>query len=63
MLGQGLMQTLALQADGAGVLRRPLDHDAQFPHRQTHRVQPHPVAGDGDQGRRLLLAQHHIGGQ
>ena len=63
MLGQSLLQTLALQADRPGVLRRSLDHNAQFPHRQTHRVQPHPVAGDGDQGRRLFLAQHHIGGQ
>ncbi len=63
MLGQGLMQTLALQRHGAGVLGRAFGDDAQFAHRQTHGVQSHPVAGHGDQGGGLFLAQHDIGGQ
>ena len=50
-----------VRADGAGVLGRPLDHDAQFPHRQTHCIQPHPVAGDGDQGRGLVQARRPVG--
>ena len=45
-----------------GVLRLSLGREAQFAHRQGDRVQTHPVAGKGREGRRLLLALHHIGG-
>ncbi len=63
MLGQGLMQTLALQRHGTGVLGRAFGDDAQFAHRQADGVQSHPIAGDGDQGGGFFLAQHDIGGQ